>query len=517
MRAALLGLSAATLLIAGCGSSQPASDVSGLNQTAVDIMNAPPYAGATWAVRVQDAESAEVLVDENSTALLEPASVTKTYSVGSAWLKFGPDSRITTPVVRQGRVDDGTLNGSLILVAQGDILMGGQTGPDGDVVFTNMDHNDANLLPGATIADNNPLAGLDDLAQQVKESGIDRISGEVIVDDRLWRTQDLGLNDGPVSPIIINNNLIDLVTTPGEPGGPARVRMRPDVAPWRVINRVRTIAAGEQGRIEITSPRYGRIVLRGTIAADSDPQLKVEHFTDPPRFARTAFIEAMQRAGITVEAAPTAPNPRQELPVRKRVATLPVAARLQGLPLSEKATYILKVSYNRGAQTQVCLLAASVGSRDCDDGLAEMARVLSAAGVDPRNASLVDGSGLPGNFVTATSVTDLMVTFNGRPDAQLWQDAMPIMGVDGSVATVQTDSPAKGQVFAKTGTLADQDLLNQRLRLETKALGGYIVAKSGRKLAIAIIVNQSMFDDLEGVFAANEDLGRIATSIWESY
>ena len=517
MRAALLGLSAAALAITACSSSQPTSDIPGLSQTAVDIMNEPPYAGATWAVRVQDAESGEVLVDENSTALLEPASVTKTYSVGSAWLKFGPDSRIETPVVRQGRVRNGTLNGSLILVAQGDILMGGQTGPDGQVVFTNMDHNDANVLPGATIADNDPLAGLDDLAEQVKASGVERIAGEVIVDDRLWRTQDLGLNDGPVSPIIINNNLIDLVTTPGEVGAPASVRMRPEVAPWRVVNRVRTIAAGEQGGIRIASPRYGLSVLSGTISADSDPQLRVEHFTDPPRFARTAFIEALQRAGVTVDAAPTAANPRKDLPARKRVATLPQAANLQGLPLSENATYILKVSYNRGAQTQVCLLAASVGSRDCDDGFPEMARVLSQAGVDPRNASLVDGSGLPGNFVTATSVAQLMLAFNERPDAQQWQEAMPIMGVDGSVAMVQTDSPAKGQVFAKTGTLADQDLMNQRLRLETKALGGYIVAKSGRKLAIAIIVNQSMFDDIEGVFAANEDLGKIATSIWESY
>ena len=38
---------------------------------------------------------------------------------------------------------------------------------------------------------------------------------------------------------------------------------------------------------------------------------------------------------------------------------------------------------------------------------------------------------------------------------------------------------------------------------------------SGRTLAIAIIVNQAMFDDIQGVFAANEDLGKIATSIYE--
>ena len=515
MRRALIGL--ALLPLAACSSGTPDSSIPGLPESAVQIMDSAPYAGATWAIRVEDAETGEALVDYNAASLLEPASVTKTYSVGAAWLKFGPDSKIATPVVRRGQVNGGTLDGDLVLVAKGDILMGGQTGPDGQVVFTDMDHNDANVLPGATIADNDPLAGLDELAAQVKAAGIDRVGGDVVIDDRLWVTEDLGINDGPVSPIIINNNLIDVVATPGAAGERASVRMRPEVAPWRVINRVKTVAAGEDSAIDLTSPEYGTIVLRGTIAADADPQLKVEHFTDPPRFARTAFIEALQRAGVTVDANPTAPNPRGALPARADVAGLPEVATLEGLPLSENGTYILKVSYNRGAQTQVCLLAASIGSRDCDDGFPEMAKVLGAAGLDTKQASLVDGSGLPGNFVTANSVAQLMHIFNDRPDAQRWQEAMPIMGVDGSVATVQTDSPAAGKVYAKTGTLGDQDLLNQRLRVETKALGGYIQAQSGRKLAIAIIVNQAMFDDIQGVFAANEDLGKIATNIYEAY
>ena len=91
------------------------------------------------------------------------------------------------------------------------------------------------------------------------------------------------------------------------------------------------------------------------------------------------------------------------------------------------------------------------------------------------------------------------------------------MGVDGSVEMVQKDSPAAGHVFAKTGTLGNADLLNGRLRLGSKALGGYVQAKSGRWLAMTIIVNQSVFPDIYGVFAANEDVGKIASSIWATY
>ena len=512
----ILALSTACLALAAC-SGETSPTPAAIPQSVQEIMDSPPYAGSIWALRVTDASTEEVLVDENSPVLLEPASVTKTLSVGAAWLTFGPDSRITTPVVRDGQVNGRTLDGNLILVAKGDITMGGQTGPDGKVVFTNMDHNDANLLPGATIADNNPLAGLDELAAQVRKAGIRRITGDVVIDDRLFRTQDLGLNDGPVSPIVINNNLIDLVTSPGAEGEKATVAMRPKVAPWRVVNRVTTVAAGGDSNVVLSSPRYGVIRLSGTIAADSDPILRVEHFNDPPRFARTAFIEALQRAGVRVTANPVRTNPGGQLPSRSAVANLPETAALEGLTFEQNAAYILKVSYNRGAQTQVCLLAANAGSRVCDDGFPQMAKAFDAAGIDPKNASLVDGSGLPGNYVTAAMITQLMQVFHARPDYEAWKQALPIMGVDGSVAEVQKDSPAAGKVFAKTGTLGDQDLLNGRLRLATKALGGYIDSKSGRTLAIAIVVNQAMFDDIQGVFAANEDLGKIATALYEQY
>ena len=49
------------------------------------------------------------------------------------------------------------------------------------------DHDDANALPGiATLTPEDPLAGLDDLAAQIAASGIRRVAGDVVIDDRLW-------------------------------------------------------------------------------------------------------------------------------------------------------------------------------------------------------------------------------------------------------------------------------------------------------------------------------------------
>lgn len=515
----VIGVTVAAVLLALPWSSPAHAETdAAIPDEARAVMALPPYANSLWSLRVVDAASGEVLIDLNSDVLVEPASVTKTYSSAAAWLAFGPDHRIVTPVVRTSGVRGRTLRGDLVLVAQGDITMGGQTGPDGRIVYTNFDHNDANAVPGATIADNNPLAGLVDLARQVKAAGISRVTGDVVIDDRLFAVQDLG-NDGPVTPIVINNNLIDIVVTPGLAGAKAAVRLRPVVSPWRVLNRVMT-SSSSSGAADIdvaVDEGRGLITVNGTIPQGSAPVLRVWNVQDPAAFARTAFIEALERVGVRVRAPAVGANDTSRLPSMRRVMAKPRVARLVGLPLSENIRYILKVSYNRGAQTQVCLLAVASDSRDCNDGLMAMAPIFAAFGIDPLQLSLVDGSGRPGNLVTPTSQTELQRLFFARPDAALWRDTLPVMGVDGSLAFVQRDAPSAGHVAAKTGTNVSGDWVNMRYRVETKALGGYITAKSGRQLAFSLIVNNAMYPTLDGIFQANEDLGRIATAIWEAY
>jgi D-alanyl-D-alanine carboxypeptidase/D-alanyl-D-alanine-endopeptidase (penicillin-binding protein 4) len=492
-----------------------ATPVPGLDASALAVMNQPAYAQGQWAIAVKDLQSGESLIALNDGTLFEPGSVVKTYSVGAAWQQFGPDSTVVTPVKRTGEIADGTLNGDLILVGQGDLTMGGRTKPDGTVDYTNLDHNDANAIPGATLTPEDPLTGLDDLAAQVKAAGVSTVTGDVIVDDRLWDAH--RLENGPVTPIIINQNVIDFTTTPGPVGQTATTEMRPRVAPWTVTSQVQTVAAGGKTDIKVTSPEFGSVVLAGTIAADSAPVVNTYAFDDPARFARTAFIEALGRAGVTVAGDPVAANPDESLPDPSAVAALPAVAELTSLPLREEAEYVLKISYNLGAETFVCRLAVEAGSTTCGDGLAKAAQIWSAAGLDTKGASLIDGSGLPGNLITAGNEADLQIIMAKRPDADEWKATLPILGVDGSLSMVQPDGPGAGKVFAKTGTLGSGDLFNGRLRLGSKSLGGYIDAASGRTLAFAVISTNSVFADIDGVFAANDDVGKVVTSIQQAF
>jgi D-alanyl-D-alanine carboxypeptidase/D-alanyl-D-alanine-endopeptidase (penicillin-binding protein 4) len=516
----LRSTAALACLVAGGAAASAASaatgPVPGLDPAALAVMNQPAYANGQWLISVRDLTTGEPLISLNADQLVEPGSVVKTYSMGAGWLQFGPDHQVVTPVKRRGSVSGGRLKGDLILVGEGDMTMGGRTKPDGTVDFTNLDHNDANALPGATLTPEDPLTGLDQLARQVRASGVRSVSGNVIVDDRLWETSELVPN-GPVSPIIINQNLIDFTTTATAAGQKAKIVMSPKVAPWHVVNEVKTVAAGGRTRIVPTSTRHGEVVLTGTIAAGAAPAVNTWDFADPARFARTAFIEALGRAGVKVRANPTAPNPAGRLPAKRAVTALPAVAQLRSLSLQQEATYVLKVSYNRGAQTMICLLAVAAGSTDCDDGLAKAAQIWRGVGLNTDEAMLVDGSGLTGNLITPDNQVQLQTIMARRPDAAAWQSTLPIMGVDGSLSAVQPGGPATGKIFAKTGTLAAGNGFNDKILFPAKALGGYIDAKSGRRLAFTIVAAGSVFSDVEGAFAANDDVGKVATIIQQSF
>ena len=126
-------------------------------------------------------------------------------------------------------------------------------------------------------------------------------------------------------------------------------------------------------------------------------------FEDPATFARTAFIEALGRAGVTVGGDPMAKNSTASLGDQAAVDALPSVAELESLPLRRGPTYVMKISYNRGAQTTICLLAVDrPAATSANDGLARSRPRSGRRPVStPRALRSIDGSGLDGNFVTA--------------------------------------------------------------------------------------------------------------------
>ena len=517
----LTGLFAGLLLIlfiaaAGCSgtTNQTTTSPSAFENEVTAITSSPQYAHASWGLIVVDPSTGQTLYAKNANEMFLPASTTKLFSSAAVLEALGPDYRIKTPVYAMGTIDtNGNLDGNLVLVASGDLTMGGRTLPDGTIEFMNVDHSES----GALLTKTDPVSGLNDMARQVKAAGITKVS-DVVIDDRLFDKVQ-GEFMATLSPIVINDNLVDLSVTPGAPGSAPSVVMRPQTSLYRLDNRVTTGPAGSRTSLDAGEEPAGTIVVVGTIGADAGTVNTTASVLDPAVYARTLFIEALERQGVDVTAPATGDNPARELPAAGSYDNAKKVAELTSPPLSEDVKLTLKVSQNMHANYYIMLLALSDNKTSFNDGMTKEGNVLRALGLDTTAVSLGDGAGGDRvDHISPGAAAQLLTLMSKRPSAEQYLRAQPILGVDGStVHHCGAANPACGRVYAKTGTYNYPDVLNGRNILLSKGLAGYVDTKSGKRLVFAAYVNNVPLSDTVSAETVGTDLGSIAGMIYQYY
>jgi D-alanyl-D-alanine carboxypeptidase/D-alanyl-D-alanine-endopeptidase (penicillin-binding protein 4) len=290
-----------------------------------------------------------------------------------------------------------------------------------------------------------------------------------------------------------------------------------------------TVAAGEPSTIELkvseSDPTVG--IVSGNIPADYKPSLPgvptmVQTFTiaDPSAYLRTVFIEALNRAGVEVAAAAVGPNPSARLPAQGTYKDADKVAEFVSPPYGEYANLILKVSHNLGANLSLMLHGLTMGATTRDTALAAERKTLTTTFNLPNDGFdfPTNGSGSPDSQATPETMVTLLQEMQKTPVAKVYFDAMPILGVDGSLQSVGVDppdpiiAPGIGHVFAKTGTTVDQT------GLKAQVFGGYFDGKSGKRYAYVVYVNHvttiSSIADVIAVFAAE---GQISAILHDKY
>ena len=457
------------------------------------VVSAPEYKHARWGILIIDAETGKSLYERNPDMLFAPASVTKLYTCAAALVAFGPDYTFETPVYRRGEIVEGRLRGDLILVAKGDFTLGGRTDATGKMAFKDQDHIYAGPTALKTeLTDTDPLSGLKSLAKQIKDSGIRQIDGDVLIDDRLFaRSRGSGSGPDVITPIVVNDNLVDVIVTPGmKVGDAATVQMQPLTKYMQIDVQVETVADEAATRINVEHVGPERFVVRGKISLKARPQVRICPVDEPAGFARAVFIDVLQHEGVMVHAASGLQRvPTVELPEQAAYAKLTRVAAYKSPPLSEALKVTLKVSHNLYASMMPLLLAANHDKRTLPDGLQLEGEVLAKLGVDVKEIALESGAG--GGIADRVSprvTVQLLQQMAKRPDWPVFKAALPVLGVDGTLAdVVASDSPARGKVFGKTGTYGDE-FLNQQPTC-TSSLGGVMTTASGRTLVYTIFVN----------------------------
>lgn len=459
------------------------------------ILARPAFHRTSFGVEFRDVASGRALYRHNAELFFVPGSTTKVPTSASALQLLGANYRFHTKVYRTGPINaDGTLDGDLVLVASGDPNLSGRIQPDGSLTFRDEDHSYGSS-PGDRVA-GDPLAVLRGLARQVGSRGIKRVGGRIRVDISLFPEGERELGTGVViSPIVVNDNLVDVVVTPSAQGSAVKVAALPATSYVTLVNHATTDAATSKpslrwGSDVANSDGSRTITLEGSLPEGKPAAMITYPAAEPSRFAELAFADLLHEAGVVGAAAL-----REDKPDWKALAasydTDHMVAEHVSPPMTEAVKVILKVSQNLHASMMPYVLGALLAKK----GTAEAGFDLiqgweKAAGLDLSGQSQGDGAGGMAHFAPEFMV-QLLIYMTHQKEFQAFYDALPVLGKDGTLVSIQTASPAAGHVHAKTGTFAEDDKVGHGLLVNGKGLAGYVDTKDGRRLAFTVYINNT--------------------------
>jgi serine-type D-Ala-D-Ala carboxypeptidase/endopeptidase (penicillin-binding protein 4) len=436
------------------------------------IFNAAIMDHGQWAVVVRELGNGLRLYDRNSGKLMVPASNMKIVTLAAAAKSMGWETRFATMLETSASVEGGVLRGDLYVRGGGDPTINTRNGR-GAAVFA-------------------------EWTSALSAAGIRKIDGRIIGDDNLFDDEGLGAGwawdylqygyAAPVGALQYNEDVADLVVTPGPAAGAAALVTLSPGSGLTLSNKTTTAAAGTPETID-----YRRLLDR--------PVLEVFGVVPLPTAANPAgtetrvpgrqvavvnptvyFVQSLKNAlvarGIEVTGDAVDLDDLSALPPAIDRRTI---IRSESPPLREIASVMMKVSQNLYADTLLKALGAAVGGTGTvAAGRDAVLAALRDWKIDERSLVMADGSGLSRyDYVTADFITSLLERMYADPrHRDPFMATFAVAGKEGTVATRLRKTRAEGNARVKTGSISNM-----------RALSGYVQTRDGETLAFSIIAN----------------------------
>jgi len=410
------------------------------------IVNRPQFQRSRWGILIETLTPGTTLYHRDSQYYFIPASTVKLLTTAATLQKLGANFRIRTSVY-------GDNQGNIYIVGRGD----------------------------PTLTETQ----LKDLAQQLKNKGINQINQLIAVDsyftgspiNSTWQWEDVQAGYGaPINSLILNQNSLDLILSPQSVGQPLNVTwVRPEQATgWTIENQTRTVSKNEPEFVEIGRDLSQPIIrVSGQLRVGAEPEPVYAAVVEPTNNFIQEFKQVLVMSGIQVLKTSIASNftyPSQEL------------AWVESPPLAELIKTVNLESNNVFAESLLRTLGVQNSRSDSvESGLKEIQSILTQLGVNPNGYHLVDGSGLSqNNLISPLTLVQTLRIMASSPVAEFYQNSLPIAGISGALKARFQDSSAVGIVQAKTGTLTG-----------VSALAGYINPPNYQPLIFSITINQT--------------------------
>lgn len=452
-----------------------------LAATITDTIEVKPFVGAWWGVQVTNLATGTVLYQRHADRSFVPASNVKLLTAAAALDRIGSDYRYETTLYADGPIKNGTLKGNLIVRGSGDPTLGGY----------HQRHD--------------PTKPLRQWADSLARHGIQHIEGDIIgIDDPF--------SDEPMGPswnwdwvpysfaaepngLVFNGNTIDIAVAGRHPGGSAWVTWEPFRTDFvQVQNRTRTVSSDSSTGGSVERPLGTNRIQVGTEIHPNETDTMAVSITNPTRYFTHTFKDLLLEQGLSVQGEPKDADalsikPDLDAEQVRRVATY------RSPPVRSIIRTMNHHSHNLYAE-QLLRTMAVVNTPDTTDehlkkgsaalGVLAVRSSLAKTGIDTSRVFLQGGSGLSRKNLasprTFTRLLEYIWTEADTTTRSVFYESLPTGGREGTLEyRFEEGAPARGRVWAKTGTLTG-----------VSALSGYVKTKDGVPLAFSILCNHHM-------------------------
>jgi D-alanyl-D-alanine carboxypeptidase/D-alanyl-D-alanine-endopeptidase (penicillin-binding protein 4) len=417
-----------------------------------EIIEKSEFANARWGIFAVSLRDGRVIVGREARKLFNPASTQKILTSVVALDKLGADFRWETRILAAKNIENGTLEGDLILYGQG--------APD--------------------LSDE----GIENLANQLKIKGLQKIKGNIIGDESYFKGDNLG--DGwtwnelqwyygaEASALSVNSNYTELNLQNGKPAAKTDfIQISGETKP---PNGIESIGV----KRELGS---NKIYVWGE--GDSlDVRVAVQN---PALWSAKILKDALQKKGISVEG--EARGVDWKTADKFDVSNAIELAKAESKTLDEIVRKMNKDSVNLYAE----LILRTLGKKFGETAPDENPKLQKTRGDDSAGASVVkkwlaenniasdeikihDGSGLSRlDFVTPEALGRALIFAAQSKFADVFRNSLPVAGTDGTLKSRLGNFG--GKISAKTGSIT-----------YVNSLAGY-AKKSDETIAFVILCN----------------------------
>lgn len=395
-----------------------------------------------------------------------PASNNKIPSAAAALEVLGPDFRFTTRLLSKGRINNGTLEGDLVVWSNGDPTIYERYTDDSRTVFYAW-------------------------ANELKSRGIKEINGGIIADDDAFDEEYLGSGwawdylqtwyAAQFGALQFNENYVDVsVVAPATLNGSVLLIPNCPSTYYRLIDKI-TVSDTGRTRVRVDrEPNTNDIVFSGTLRVGADTLELSPSVHNPSKFYVHVLKEVLEEKGIRIHGAAVDCDEIPEWLHAPKDPEYRELAVYYSVPLSEVLTRMMKRSQNMYAETMPRVIAwHEKGLGSIGGGREIMDSLFVSFGVEPGSWVYADGSGLTRyDYISPEILVKILEGMYQGEYRELWMSTFPVAGIDGTLQNRMKGTAAEGKVLGKTGTISN-----------VRGLSGYTRTAAGENIVFSFLVN----------------------------